>query len=137
MAHLRKSCIFTLARKHKKNKAWAYETYGDDVKLEINENSSIGLPSRDYVSRLSKKFLIDESLTQFNLTTIMNKYKVRLSAGRSYFARCAVLGCTNTDIQVHHMKKLHRKVDRSGRISVLNRKGKRVVGLAAVLTAMH
>lgn len=137
VAHLRKSCIFTLARKHKKNKAWAYETYSDDVKLEIGENSSVGLPSRDYVSRLSKEFLIDESLIQFNLTTIFNKYQARLSVGRSYFSRCSVVGCTNTDVQIHHLKKLHRKVDHSGHTSVLNRKGKRVKGLAAVLTAMH
>jgi len=66
VAHLRKSCIFTLARKHKKGKAWAYEVYGDDVRLEIGENSSVELPSRDYVSRLSKKFLINESFIQFN-----------------------------------------------------------------------
>ena len=126
-----------MARKHKKNKAWAYGTYGDDAKLEISENSSISLPSRDYVSRLSKKFLMDESFSQFNLTKIMNKSKVRLSTGRSYFARCTVFGCVYTDIQIHHMKKLYRKVDCYGQTSVLNRKGKRVKGLVAVLTAMH
>lgn len=30
---------------------------------------------------------------------------------------------------------MHRKVDKSGQVSVLNRKGKRVKGLAAILTA--
>ena len=137
VAHLRKSCIFTLARKHKKDKSWAYKVYSDDVSLEIGENSSVKLPSRDYVSRLPKEFLIDESLIQFNLTTIFNRYKVRLSMGRSYFSRCSVRGCNNKDVQIHHLKKLHRKTDRSGQTSVLNRKGKRVKGLAAVLTAMH
>jgi predicted restriction endonuclease len=97
------------------------ETYSDDVRLEIGENSSVELPSRDYASRLPKEFLIDESLIQFNLTTIFNKYQVRLSVGRSYFSRCSVCGCTNTDVQIHHLKKLHRKVDRSGQTSVLNR----------------
>ena len=35
------------------------------------------------------------------------------------------------------MKKLYRKVDRYGQVSVLNNKGKRAKGLAAVLTAVH
>ena len=31
LTHLRKSCIFTLARKHNKNKVWIYKNYGIDV----------------------------------------------------------------------------------------------------------
>jgi hypothetical protein len=135
VAHLRKSCLFTLARKHKKSKSWAYKTYGDDVKLEVAPNSFIELPSRDFVSNLSQKFLINESSLNFNLTTIFNNYKIRLSAGKSYFSKCAVQGCPHTDIEIHHEKKLHRKVDNSGQVSVINRKGKRVKGLAAILTA--
>jgi hypothetical protein len=123
IAHLRRSCLFTLARKHNKSKAWAYETYGDDVIVKIDENSSVGLPSRNYVSRLSKEFLIYEPSLDFNLTTIFNRYKHRLSVGKSYFSRCSVLGCTNTDIEIHHLKKLHRKVDNSGKVSILTRKG--------------
>ena len=137
IAHLRKSCVFTLARKHNKSKAWAYKTYGDDVTIEITEGFLVGLPSRDYVSRLSHKFLIDESLTKFNMTTIFDNYKVRLSAGKSYFSRCSVKDCINTNIEIHPLKKLQRKIDRSGRVTVLSRKGKRVTGLAGILTATN
>lgn len=90
VAHLRKSCLFTLARKHKKSKSWAYETYGDDVKLEVAPNFFVELPSRDFVSNLPQKFLINESSLDFNLTRIFNNYKIRLGAGRSYFSKCAV-----------------------------------------------
>ena len=127
--------MFTLARKHNKSKSWAYETYGDDVKLEVASNSFVELPSRDYVSNLSQKFLMDESHLDFNLTTIFNNYRIRLGAGKSYFSRCAVQGCNCNDIEIHHVKKLHRKVDSSGQVSLLNRKGKRVKGLVAIFSA--
>lgn len=135
IAHLRKSCLFTLARKHNKSKSWAYKTYGDDVKFEVAPNSFVELPSRDYVSNLSQKFLMDESPLDFNLTTIFNNYRIRLGAGKSYFSRCAVQDCHCNDIEIHHVKKLHRKVDSSGQVSILNRKGKRVRGLGAILSA--
>jgi len=137
ISHLRKSCILTLARKHKKKKAWAYETYGDDVSIRVDDSKIIELPTRDFVSRLEKKFLIDDSTLSFNLSDILNKHLSRLSISKSYFVRCAVYDCTNSDIEIHHVKKLDRKVSYSGMVSVINRKGKRVKGLAAVLTAMN
>ena len=39
------------------------------------------------------------------------------------------------DIEIHHVKKLYRKVDNLGQVSTLNRKKKRVKGLAAIFSA--
>lgn len=137
ISHLRKSCIFTLARKHNKKKAWAYETYGDDVRVKVDDSKVIELPTRDFVFRLGKKFLIENSTLSFNLSYILDEHLSCLSIGRSYFVCCAVYGCTNSDIEIHHVKKLDRKVFYSGMVSFINRKNKRVKGLAAVLTAMN
>jgi len=137
ISHLRKSCILTLARKHKKNKSWAYETYGDDVSVKVEGSKILELPTREFVSGLSKKFLVDDPTLSFNLTDILNKHLIRLSIGKSYFVRCAVYGCTNSDIEIHHVKKLNRKVSNSGMVTVLNKKGKRVKGLPAILTAIN
>lgn len=74
ISHLRKSCILTLARKHKKNKAWAFENYGDDVSVKVNDSTVVELPTREFVYRLGKKFLIDDPTLNFNLTDILQKY---------------------------------------------------------------
>lgn len=74
ISHLRKSCMLTLARKHKKNKAWAFENYGDDVSVKVNDSTVVELPTREFVSRLGKKFLIDDPTLNFNLTDILQKY---------------------------------------------------------------
>lgn len=52
------------------------------------------------------------------------------------FSLRAVSGCRNTDIEIHHLKKLCRKVEKDGKISVLNRKSRRVKGSRAILSAM-
>jgi hypothetical protein len=49
-----------------------------------------------------------------------------------------VCGCQETEnIEVHHVRRLHRKVEKDGVISVLNMKGERVKGLAAVMTTLN
>jgi hypothetical protein len=136
ITHLRKSCILTLARKHKKRKPWAYQTYGDDVSVKIDGSKIVELPTRSFVSGLSKKFLMDDPTLSYNLTDILNKHSFRLSIGKSYFVRCSVHECANSDIEIHHVKKLNRKMSNSGMLTVLDRKGRRVKGLAAVLTAI-
>lgn len=45
--------------------------------------------------------------------------------------------CTNLDIEIHHIKKLQRKKEIDGKISVLDFTGKRVMGIAAILTSSN
>ena len=47
-------------------------------------------------------------------------------------------GCNATsNIEVHHIRRLHRRVHKDGKISVLDRKGRQVKGLPAVLTFIN
>lgn len=103
VAHLRKSCLFTLARKHKKNKAWAYRTYGDDVEIII-KGVSVKLPTRNYISQLGKKFLVDSPLLNNDFFSIMQKYVYCLKTEKSYSNQCAVKNCFSTDIKIRKLK---------------------------------
>ena len=42
------------------------------------------------------------------------------------FSQCAVSVRTNSDIEIHHIRKLFRKVEKDGKISVLNHFGRRI-----------
>ncbi len=90
---MRKSCALSLARKHNKYIAKTYQTYGPDVKLELQDRI-VSLPSIQYVMNLSSKFTTS-SLTGFDLDKITAKYQFRLSHANQLFTKCAVLNCTN------------------------------------------
>lgn len=51
---------------------------------------------------------------------------------------CSVKDCSETsNIEVHHVRRLNRKVEKNGIVSVLNIKGERVKGLAAIMTTLN
>lgn len=68
---LRRSCASTLANKHKKNLAWAYVHYGEDIS---NSQGPLGLPSMKEVADRGKKFVISEEFG-FNLELIMRRFQ--------------------------------------------------------------
>jgi len=48
------------------------------------------------------------------------------------------MGCSETEnIEVHHIRALKRKINSNGIMSVINKKGKRVSSIAAVLTTLR
>lgn len=48
------------------------------------------------------------------------------------------MGCSETEnIEVHHIRALKRKINSNGIMSIINKKGKRVSGIAAVLTTVR
>jgi len=73
----------------------------------------------------------------FDLDSITNKYQIRMRQANLYFARCSVINCINTDIEIHHIRKLNRKVEKDGKISILTREGKKKKGLGAFMSAIN
>jgi len=53
------------------------------------------------------------------------------------FPKCAVSGCQNTDIEIYHVKKLGKRIDSNGKISVLTSHNKRLSGISAILSAVN
>ena len=60
-----------------------------------------------------------------------------LHSSRFLFSKCAVKDCCNTDIEIHHVKKLARRIDSSRKINVLTFKNKRLSGIGVTLSAVN
>jgi len=114
-----------------------YLTYGHDIAIIENEVILMSLPTCKEISSLGQKFLISEGSKSFNVDEIMIKYSRRLSQGTLFFSKCGVKDCINTDVEIHHIRKLGRKKVEGGTISVITKKGKRVSGIGALLSAMN
>ena len=134
---LRMSCLKTLARKHKKKLKWALTIFTINVEAKSPNGIVFSLPSTHEISQMSSKFLLKDKLQQPDVRSLLNKYSLRLHSSSRLFSKCAVEGCSNIDIEVHHVKKLGRSVDRGGRITVFSSNNKRLYGLAATLSAVN
>ena len=53
---LRKSCVLTLARKHKKRPKWVYGVYGDNISITLTQGGEISLPTMESVGKPKPKF---------------------------------------------------------------------------------
>jgi len=52
-----------------------------------------------------------------------------LLSSQHLFSKGAVVGCSNTDIEIHYIKKLDKRIDSSGKISVLTSNNIRLSGI--------
>lgn len=133
---LRRSCCLTLSRKHKKPLVWVYTVFGEDVKISLPSGKSSALPSIRQITDLDTQFSVTEDYG-FNLDSILRKFKFRDHIGAKMFSRCSVAGCLNTDIQIHHERKLHRSQSGSDKFTVVNKHGRKVQGRSALLSSMN
>jgi retron-type reverse transcriptase len=132
---LRKSCALTLKLKHKyKSLFKVYTIYGLDISTH-----EAALCSISYVLNKKKQFNIGNKTDMRDhneLWQLINKGRSR-SHGLSFFSCCAVRNCNNTDIEIHHMAKLQRTIKKNGMRSVVDRKGRRVTGINAIMTSIR
>lgn len=138
---LLKSCALTLSNKHKKNLFWVYTLYGSDIKVNPGIRSKdVCLITRSEILNYPNKFNLktkENSMDHFSIDKIIGRFH-KLDHSLEFFDGCCVEGCNATsNIEVHHISRLHRRVHKDGKISVLDRKGRRVKGLPAVLTSIN
>nr|AVR57718.1 hypothetical protein [Halamphora calidilacuna] len=134
---LRMSCLKTLARKHKKNLKWVLNIFTVNVSVKTPGGNKVSLPSIHEITQLNSKFLLSDQLKQPDADSLFKKYSLRLHSSRFLFSKCAVKDCCNTDIEIHHVKKLARRIDSSGKINVLTSNNKRLSGIGAILSAVN
>jgi hypothetical protein len=115
---------------------WVYNTYSEDVKVELPTGNTSALPSMKFIANLAPKFSTSSDCG-FNLDEIVRKFKFRDNLGAKMFSQCSVFGCSNMDIQIHHERKLHRKRSKENKFTIVNRHGRRIQGIAALLSAMN
>lgn len=134
---LRISCLKTLARKHKKNLKWALIIFTINVEAKSPNGTVFSLPSTHEISQMNTKFLIKDTFQQPDAQNLLKKYSLRLHSSSRLFSKCAVADCSNIDIEIHHVKKLGRRIDRNGKITVLTSNNKRLSGISAILSAVN
>lgn len=140
LAHLlRSSCVLTLANKHKKSKNWVYTAYGSEVTV-LNGKNETRLMSRSSILNHCNNFNLktdSSSIDHYDLNKMIGRLN-KLNHKIEFFKGCFVTDCLELEnIKIYHIKRLHRKVNKDGIISVLDMKGNRVTGLAAVLTSIN
>lgn len=138
---LRKSCTLTLANKHKKNMNWVYTVYGSEIVVNKGKKKKeVSLITRSTILNYPNKFNLKSdgsAIDHFDLDQMIGKI-FKLNHSLEFFHGCSVKNCLETDnIEVHHVRRLHRKVEKDGTTSVLNIKGERVRGLAAIMTSLN
>ena len=107
---LRRSCGLTLAMKHKKSTDWVYNTYGEDIAVSTPDDRKVALPLIGKVAAAATKWP-DDLGAGFDLDALLQKYTSRgsiLNLGGRMFSCCAVQGCSDGNVQIHHIRKLAR-----------------------------
>ncbi len=109
--HMRWSLIHTLAGKYKKKVHQIIKIYGKAPKVVLkgkdgkNKVLAAFLTSNE-VNHRSRGFISSFDPAEFLKN--LDKPLVKLSIPKALFSKCAVIGCTNKDIEIHHVRALQR-----------------------------
>ena len=109
--HLRWSLIHTLAGKHTTKVHKIISSYGKTPKIMLENNGKLhelaSFLTPNEVNHRSRGF--SKSQDVYHWLENLDKPLVKLSIPKALFAgKCSVVGCTNTDIEVHHVRALRR-----------------------------
>jgi len=109
--HLRWSLIHTLAGKHTTKVHKIISSYGKTPKIMLESNGKLhqlaSFLTPNEVNHRSRGF--SKSVDVYHWLDDIDKPLTKLSIPKALFAgKCAVIGCTNTDIEVHHVRALQR-----------------------------
>jgi len=124
--YLKFSLISTLRVKHKLNKGEVIKRYGSDITCVNHKQNKVSFLSNSQIYGLKQEFLAN---ARPNPIENMAKIIYRLSNMAINSTQCAVRDCSNTDIEVHHIRKLYRRTkDGDGNYTII------VKGRARLLT---
>jgi retron-type reverse transcriptase len=109
--HLRWSLIHTLAGKHTSKVHQIISSYGKSPKVELESDGKVhelaSFLTPNQVNHRTRGFT--KSRDVYHCIVDLDKPLVKLSIPKDLFAgKCAILGCTNGDIEVHHVGALRR-----------------------------
>jgi len=115
--HIRWSLIHTLAGKHTTKIHKIIRSYGKTPKIELESNGIVhelaSFLTPNDINHRTRGFT--KSRDVYHYLEDLDKPLVKLSIPKVLFAgKCAILECTNSDIEVHHVRSLrYSKKDRS------------------------
>lgn len=97
----------TLAKKHKMSFRELFSIQGQEFELKSDLQDIF--PSKSKIASTKKVFLLkDLSFKPFNALNRFYLKKIQLS-----FSKCSVENCTNTDIEMHHIRALKRELTKA------------------------
>ena len=126
--HLRWSLIHTLAAKYSTKVHKVIAKYGKTPKVKLveakKEKTLAEFLTPNDINNRSRGFLTSEDPFYFKQN--LDKPLVKLSVPKALFAKkCAVSGCMNTNIQMHHVRSL-RRVRYGSALESIKSKSKRI-----------
>nr|QIQ23010.1 maturase R [Coleochaete scutata] len=130
--HIRWSCLHTLANKHQTRISRIINKYTIDLKLGTGGPESF--PSQSKIRSLKVTFKIGMIRP---IEEIISRLFIKTSRHPLLAERCAVIGCDNTRIEIHHIRSLRTRTDKSGKRTVTNSKGIRISGMEAIHSALR
>ena len=136
---LRKSCILTLANKHKKSVSWVYTVYGRDIGV-LRGKEKIYLKSRTSILRHRNKLNLKADfflLHQCNVgpeISFCTKHNFEIAFAES----CFVAHCLKFENRrVHSIRRVYNSVNSIKLMSILNGKYIRIAGFIPVVIHLN
>jgi hypothetical protein len=96
----------TLRDKHKMTKSVFIEKYGDPITCLDYRGNKVSFLSNMQVYNLKKEFVKNANPRPFEN---IDKVIIRLANSVINQKTCQVIGCTNTDIEIHHIRQLYKR----------------------------
>ena len=133
---VRWSAIHTLAGKHKSSCKKIIQKYTKNLIIKDEEGHVIvQFVSTVEINRMRRRFRVNVSKDAVD--TVLNQIWAKFTRTKFFGIECAVEGCENRDIEMHHVDKINRLKDQFGNISVVTKKGRRVSGIEAFKVAVN
>jgi len=133
---VRWSAIHTLAGKHKSSCKKIIQKHTKNLIIKDEEGHVIvQFVSTVEIKRMRRRFRANVS--ENVVDTVLNQIWAKFTRTKFFGIECAVEGCENRDIEMHHVDKIHRLKDQFGNISVVTKKGRRVSGIEAFKVAVN
>ena len=133
---IRYSLVSTLKDKLKlPSRSAVFDRFGTDISTVNSQGKKINFITTNYIFSLQKEFLRNLN-KDGHIDTLLKKSFVSLTKENIFFKKCAICGCSNTDIEIHHVRQLYRNVDNNNRVIVKGRV-KFLKGWKAVLSAIN
>ena len=135
MHQIRFSLMATLRDKHKMSKYNFIQKYGDPISCEDYKGNKVSFLTNMQVYNLKKEFI-----KKVNPRPFENLDKVIVRLARSVINQkiCQVKGCTNTDIEIHHIRQLFKRSAKGSGFTIISAgKSKRITGVMAIESALR
>ena len=131
---IRLSLAATLRQKHKMSVLECQLKYGDPITCVDYQEKKVSFLTNMQIYNLKKEFLVNVNPSPFDN---ISKVYIRLSDSLINQGECAVKGCRNTEIEIHHLRKLIKRTEEGKGFTVITAgKAKRITGLLAIQSAL-